>query len=166
MPLDPAAAGLLEQMEAAGLPPLNELSPPEARAAAEAFAALAGPGEDVAEVVDRTVPGPDGEVPVRIYTPAASPRGGASGTSGAGGADASDGAPCLVYFHGGGWVIGTLDSTDTICRAVANRAGCVVVSVDYRLAPEHPFPAPLDDCFAALRWVAEHGPDIGGGPGR
>jgi acetyl esterase len=145
MPLDPAAVGLLEQMEAAGLPPLNELSPPEAREAAEGFAALAGPGEDVAEVTDRSVPGPGGEVPVRVYRPANAPAP----------------APCLVYFHGGGWVIGTLDSTDTICRAVANRAGCVVVSVDYRLAPEHPFPAPLDDCYAALVWVAEHGTELG-----
>ena len=145
MPLDPAAAGLLEQMAAAGLPALNELSPPEAREAAAGFVELAGPGEEVANVEDRTIPGPAGPIPVRIYTPAAgaAPR------------------PALVYFHGGGWVIGDLETTDGICRAVANRAECVVVSVDYRLAPEHKFPVPFEDCYAALTWVAEHAAEIG-----
>ena len=145
MPLDPAAAGLLEQMAAAGLPALNELSPPEAREAAAGFVELAGPGEEVANVENRTIPGPAGPIPVRIYTPAAgaAPR------------------PALVYFHGGGWVIGDLETTDGICRAVANRAECVVVSVDYRLAPEHKYPVPFEDCYAALTWVAEHAAEIG-----
>jgi acetyl esterase len=151
MPLDPVAAALLEQMAAAGMPPLNELSPAEAREAAAGFVQLAGPGEPVADVVDRTIPGPGGEIPVRIYTP-----------EGAG--DAS--AACLVYLHGGGWVLGDLEGVDSICRAVANRAGCKVVSVDYRLAPEHPFPAPLDDCVAAVRWVADHAGEIGVDPDR
>jgi acetyl esterase len=145
MPLDPAAAGLLEQMAAAGLPALNELSPSEAREASAAFVELAGPGEEVASVENRTIPGPAGPIPVRIYTPAAgtAPR------------------PALVYFHGGGWVIGDLETTDAICRAVANRAACVVVSVDYRLAPEHKFPVPFDDCYAALTWVADNAAEIG-----
>jgi acetyl esterase len=150
MALDPAAAGLLEQMAAAGLPPLNELSPPEAREAAAGFVELAGPGEEVASVENRTVPGPAGPVPVRIYTPG---RGSAP-------------RPALVYFHGGGWVIGDLETTDAICRALANRAACVVVSVDYRLAPEYKFPVPLDDCYAAFTWVAEHAGEIGVDPTR
>jgi acetyl esterase len=127
------------------------MSPPEAREASAAFVELAGPGEEVDGVVDRTIPGPGGEIPVRIYTP----KGASSGA-----------LPCLVYYHGGGWVIGTLDTTDAICRAVANRAGCKVVSVDYRLAPEHKFPAPVDDCYAALKWVADNGASIGVDPSR
>jgi acetyl esterase len=150
MPLDPAAAGLLEQMAAAGMPPLNEMSPTDARAAAAGLAELSGPGEEVASVEDRTVPGPAGPVPVRIYTPSAgsAPR------------------PALVYIHGGGWVIGDPDMTDSICRVVANRAECVVVSVDYRLSPEHKFPVPLDDCYAAFTWVADNASSIGVDPAR
>jgi acetyl esterase len=145
MPLDPAAAGLLQQMAEAGAPPLNELSPVEARVAAEGFVALGGPGDDVAEVTDRTIPGPHGDIPVRVYRPS----------------NDQSLLPCLVYFHGGGWVIGTPDTTDAICKALANRAECVVVSVDYRLAPEHKFPVPLDDCYAATEWIAVHGATIG-----
>jgi acetyl esterase len=150
MPLDAAAAGLLAQIEALGLPQLNELSPPEAREAAAGFIELAGPPEAVDDITNRTIPGPGGEVPVRIYTPS--------------GADSP--APCLVYIHGGGWVIGTLDTTDTICTMVANRAGCKVVSVDYRLSPEHKFPAPFDDCAAAVAWVHENAAELGVDPNR
>ena len=147
MALDPAAAGLLQQMAEAGAPPLNELSPDDARIAAEGFVPLGGDGDPVKSVSNRTIPGPHGEIPVRIYTPDV------AGDSGP--------LPCLVYFHGGGWVIGNPDSTDAICRTVANRAACVVVSVDYRLAPEHKFPVPLDDCYAATGWVAANGGEIG-----
>ena len=145
MALDPAAQGLLDQMAAAGAPPLNEMSPADARVAAGAFAELGGPGEAMADIVDRTIPGPGGEIPVRIYTPTGgtAPR------------------PCLVYFHGGGWVIGDIPMTDSVCRVLANRSDAVVVSVDYRMAPEHKFPAPLDDCEAAVRWVAANGASIG-----
>jgi acetyl esterase len=146
MPIDPIAAGLLQQMAEAGMPPLNEMSPTDARAAAEGFLALAGEPEDVANVTDRAIPGPGGEIPVRVYTPA-----------GAG----SGPLPCLVYYHGGGWVLGDIAGVDTICRAVANRAGCTVMSIEYRLAPEHKFPAPFDDCYAALEWVAANGAEIG-----
>lgn len=126
------------------------MSPAEARAAAQGFRALAGEPEPVADVIDRTFPGPASPVPVRIYTPNGTPTGASGGPF-----------PCLVYYHGGGWVFGDLDGVDSICRAVANRAGCKVVSVDYRLAPEHKFPAPFDDCYAALKWVANHGSEIG-----
>src|SRR5690242_10653132 len=133
MALDPAAKTLLDQMAEAGMPPLNEMSPVDARAAAEGFIALAGEGEQVADVQDRKVAGPHGDIPIRIYRPA-----------GAGTVP----LPALVYYHGGGWVIGTNETLDATCRALANRAGCVVVSVDYHLAPEYKFPIPLDDCFA------------------
>jgi acetyl esterase len=95
-------------------------------------------------VEDRKIPGDGGLIPVRIYRPsAASP------------------LPALVFFHGGGFVIGGLDSSDRVCRALANGSGCVVVSVDYRLAPEHPFPAAADDAFAATAWVASRAADLG-----
>jgi len=145
MPIDPIAAGLLQQMAEQAMPPLNEMSPAEARLAAEGFRAMAGEPEEVADVSDRTIPGPGGDIPIRVYTPA-----------GAG----SAALPCLIYYHGGGWVLGDIIGTDTICRAVANRTGCKIVSVEYRLAPEHKFPAPLDDCYAALEWVAASGGSI------
>lgn len=145
MPLHPEAQALLEQLAQLGAPPLNSLSPVEAREAAAGFAQLAGEPEPVAKVEDRKIPGPAGEIPVRIYTP-----------------QGSAPFPVLVYFHGGGWVIGTLDTVDATCRMLANRAGCVVVSVDYRLAPEHKFPAAADDCYAATKWVADNAASISG----
>ena len=151
MPLDPLAAGLLEQMAATGMPPLNEMSPADARLASAGFVALAGEPEPVGAVIDRTIPGPAGEIPARIYAPL--------------GAAASP-LPCLVYYHGGGWVLGDIAGVDTVLRAVANRAGCTVISIEYRLAPEHKFPAPLDDCYAALEWVAANAPMLGVDPGR
>lgn len=149
MALDEAAVGLLQQMEEAGGPALNELSPAESREAAGAFAELGGPGDDVADQSDRTIPGPAGDIPIRVYTP-----------------EGTGPFPCLVYFHGGGWVIGDVEMTNAICRAMANRTGCVVVSVEYRLAPEHKYPVPLDDCYAATTWVAQNGADIGIDPSR
>ena len=146
MPLAPNAAALLQQMEEAGMPPLNEMSPEDARVAAQGFLELAGPPEDVADVDNRTIPGPGGDVPVRIYTPA--------------GAD-DEPLPCLVYLHGGGWVLGDLETYDPICRILANRSGYKVVSVDYPLAPEHKFPGPLDACYAATEWVAANAASIG-----
>ena len=146
MALDPSCAALLEQMEAAGAPPMEEMSPEEARAMAQGFLELAGPGEEVADTTERQIPGPGGDITVRIITPKDAPGGP---------------LPCFVYFHGGGWVIGDLDTVDTTCRSVANRAGVKVVSVGYRLSPEHKFPAPLDDCYAALQWVAANADSIG-----
>lgn len=151
MALDPAAQALLEQMAAAEMPPLNEMSPPDAREAAQGFLELAGPGEEVGDVTEQSIPGPGGDITVRIITPA----------------ETADGPlPCLIYYHGGGWVIGDLDTLDTTCRSLANKSGSKIVSVGYRLAPEHKFPAPLDDCYAALRWVADNGAKIGVDPDR
>ncbi|MDY7103287.1 MAG: alpha/beta hydrolase [Actinomycetota bacterium] len=149
MPLDPAAQALLQQMAEADQPPLNEMSPTEAREVAAALADLGGPGEDVGSVEDRTIPGPGGQIPIRIYSPLAP------------GPHA-----VLVYFHGGGWVLGDLDTLDPACRALCNATPIVVVSVDYRLAPEHAFPAPLDDCVAATQWVAANAASIGADPTR
>ncbi|MFC0562311.1 alpha/beta hydrolase [Halalkalibacter alkalisediminis] len=142
MGLDPQAKFLLEQMAAAGAPPMHELTPEEARASAN-FTALAGAPEEVGKVENRTIPGPGGEIPVRIYTPEG------QGPFGA-----------LVYYHGGGWVIGDLEGVDVPCRLLANRSNCVVVSVDYRLAPEHKFPAAIDDAYAASKWVVENASSI------
>lgn len=142
MTLDSQAQFLLEQMEAAGAPPMSALSPEEARLTTD-FSALAGIPEEVGKVENRTIPGPGGEIPVRIYTP-----------------EGEGPFPSLVFYHGGGWVIGDLDTVDVPCRLLTNRANCVVVSVDYRLAPEHKFPAAADDAYAAAKWVVENGPSI------
>src|SRR5262245_34683108 len=110
MPLDPQARMLIEQMQAMGMPPLDALPVTEARAAIMAMVAAAGDPEPVARVENRTIPGPQGDVPVRVYAPASTAP-----------------LPVLVFFHGGGWVIGNLDSHDGVCRQLANAAGCVVV---------------------------------------
>jgi len=144
MPLDLEAKMLLEQLTTV-VRPFDELSVVEARAAIVTLSAAAGEGEAVARVESRTVPGPRGEIPVRVYTP-----------------EGRAPFPVLVYFHGGGWVIGSLETHDGLCRHLANAAGAVVVSVDYRLAPEHPFPASGEDAYAATRWVAANAAVIGG----
>jgi len=144
MPLDPEAKMLLEQMTAV-VRPFDELSVEEARAAIVTLSAAAGEGEAVARVETRTVPGPRGEIPVRVYAP-----------------EGRAPLPALVYFHGGGWVIGNLETHDGLCRHLANAAGALVVSVDYRLAPEHPFPAPGEDAYTATRWVAANAGALGG----
>jgi acetyl esterase len=151
VPVHPEAQALLDALRAQGVPPFECMTVPQAREATAAFLDLQPPREEVASVVERTVPGPGGEIPVRIYTPAGdgpSPRG------------------VLVYFHGGGWVIGTLDTVDGPCRTLANAADVVVVSVDYRLAPEHRHPAAFEDCYAVTEWVAAHAAEIGADPAR
>lgn len=138
MALDPQAKMILAQMAAANPPPMNTLTPEEARQSSN-IQALAGEPEKVKNVETISIPGPDGELPIRIYTP-----------SGEGP------FPVFVYFHGGGWVIGDLDTADVPCRLIANQARCIVVSVDYRLAPEHKFPAATEDAYAAVTWISEH----------
>ena len=140
MTVHPQVQMLLDTMAQAGGPALHELPPAEARSMFNLLASMEQ-GEEVDRVDDRLIPGPEGDVPVRVYTPHAAV-GQAHGV--------------LVWFHGGGWVIGDLETADATCRALANRAGCVVVSVDYRLAPEHQAPAALDDCLAALVWTVEN----------
>ncbi len=135
---------LLDAIAASPAPALHELAPEEARAQYDALAlARTGPG-DVATTEDHVVPTPDGDVVVRSYRPV------------------GDGTPPVcVFFHGGGWVIGNIASHDALCTALAARSGVVVVSVEYRLAPEASFPAPLDDCLAATRWVVDHADELG-----
>ncbi|WP_069804426.1 alpha/beta hydrolase [Thermogemmatispora onikobensis] len=145
MPLDPSLRAYLDGLAAMNVPPISALKPQVAREAIAAQLATAQVKEPVAHVEDRRIPGPAGEIPIRVYRPA-----------GAGP------FPLLVFFHGGGWVICNLDTHDGLCRSLANGAGCVVVSVDYRLAPEHKFPAAPEDCYAATRWVAEHAAELNG----
>lgn len=148
MALDPGIRTLLDQLDESGVD-LTTLPPAEARELFAGVALLDGEPDPVAAVEDRTVPGPDGPIPVRTYRPE------------------GDGPfPVLVFFHGGGWVIGDIDTHDNVCRRLANGAGCAVVSVGYRLAPEHPAPAAGEDCWAALRWVAEHADDLDVDPTR
>src|SRR5947209_7168892 len=149
MPLDPQARTLMDQVAASGIRPFEESSVAEARQTIMMFATAAGDPEPVAKVEDRTVPGPAGEIPLRIYTP-----------------EGRGPLPVLVFFHGGGWVIGNLETHDVVCRLLTNRAGCVVASVDYRLAPEHPFLAAAADAYAATRWVASSAARSGGPPTR
>ena len=149
MPLHPQAQLLIRAAEAAGVIPFDHQSPAEARAAMLAQTAAMGKPQPVAKVEDRHIPGPASDLPARIYTPL------------------GDGPfATLVYFHGGGWVIGSIETHDGICRAIADVAGAIVVSVDYRLAPEHPFPAASEDAYAATRWVAEHAARLGAGDTR
>jgi acetyl esterase len=139
-------------LAASGAPPLGTVSAVEARIA-QAARPLP-PGAPVAAVDDRTIPGAVVAIPVRIYTP----RSAANPPTGP--------LPVLVWFHGGGWVLGNLDGADHVCRELANTAGCIVVSVDYRLAPEHVFPAAADDAEAAYTWVRANAASFGGDPAR
>jgi acetyl esterase len=139
MPLDPQAQAMRDRAHAAGAAPLYTLSIEEARAAdLAAIQAAAGTGESVHEVVNREIPGPDGPLPIRGYRP-----------SGA------EHLPTVVYFFGGGWTLGNLDTSDAICRSLANAVPCQVIAVGYRLAPEHTFPAAVNDCYAATCWIAK-----------
>jgi acetyl esterase len=149
-----AAATLREQVDAlrrellaAGVRPVRELSVDEARGQ-ERARLRPGSAEPVAEVLERAVPGPAGDIAVRVYLPAARP------------------APVLVYFFGGGWVLGSVDAVDPTCRRLANATPCAVASVSYRRAPEHPFPAGLEDCYAATAWVAATARELGLDPAR
>jgi acetyl esterase len=148
--LDINVRALLEQIKAAALPKLWEIGPPAARAAMRSRL-LGGKETPVGKIENRKIPGPAGEIPVRIYTPL----------------DAkADVLPGLVFFHGGGFVIGDLETHDDLCRCLANGSGCRVVSVDYRLAPEFPFPAAVEDCYAATKYVAGHASEFGIDPAR
>jgi acetyl esterase len=149
MPLHPQCKAFLDQLAAMGGKQLYEMSPVEARATGAALNDLGVPVQEVARIENRTVPGPAQPIPIRCYKPVA------SGT-----------LPVLVYFHGGGWVLGGLESHDRECRALANLSGCTVIAVDYRLAPEHPFPAAVEDAYAATRYIADHATEFSIDPQR
>ena len=152
--MDPQVKALFEMMEAqaaaAGAPPMWELPAHVARANAETgFAAFNVGAPEIASIVNRSIPGPAGDIPVMILTP-----------------KGEGPFPLLVYLHGGGWVIGSPATHQKLCSELADGAGVVVVSVDYRLAPEHPAPAALDDCLAATRWSVENAGSINADPSR
>jgi acetyl esterase len=141
--LHPKARAIVDQL--AALPPLSTLTPAEARGRPVPLAAAPEP---VAGVTARTIPGPGGPLAIRVYRPKDALR------------------AALVYFHGGGWVVGSLEGADGSCRAFANRSRCVVISIDYRLAPETKFPGPVEDAYAAVRWVADDAADLRIDPAR
>lgn len=154
--LETQASRVIAQINAMNRPTFQDVGPQRAR---KGFEEMPPAGEfvEVAATQDRTIPGPDGnDIGVRIYQP------------GDGAATASeDGAlGCLVYFHGGGWVVGSIETHDMTCRALTMLAGMVTVSVDYRLAPEHQFPAGPDDCCAATQWVIDNAAELGVDPAR
>ena len=138
--LHPQAKALLRLIEEKGVPPTHTLTPAQARAFYRERRTFTQPDPpEVGSVQDLQAPGPAGPITVRSYRPA--------------GSSAADVLPVLVYYHGGGWVIGDLDTHDVLCRQLCNLSGCAVVSVDYRMAPEHRFPLAVDDAMAATRWV-------------
>lgn len=145
--LHPQARALLDLMVERAVPPTHTLSPQEARAAYRDRRSVTQPDPPaVAIVSDLQASGPHGPIPLRLYKPAP---------------DNSVLLPVLVYFHGGGWVIGDLDTHDTLCRQLANASGCAVLAVDYRMGPEHRFPCAVDDCLAATRWCRDHAASLG-----
>ncbi|WP_136601677.1 alpha/beta hydrolase [Salinigranum halophilum] len=146
--LDPQVRPVVDEAARLGLPEWSALSVESARRIEDE---LFGPTDPptVARVSEVAIDGPGGDMPLRVYHPAPDRE-----------------LPALCFFHGGLWALGTLDSIDEVCRRLARRANRVVVSVDYRLAPEHPFPAGLEDCVAAVEWVGEHGAGVGADPTR
>ena len=151
--LNPEVENLLEMSRKAGARPFQDLTPEHARAAYAAGRGVLQPAtEDVASVRDVTIPTKTGGLALRVFRGA--------------GTQPDETLPCLVFLHGGGWVIGDLESHDRVCRAFANRARICVVAVDYRLAPEHRFPAALDDSVAALQWVSDNAQALSVAPKR
>lgn len=147
MALDAIVKGLLDQMAANPMPKLWEVAPAQGREMYRMMAStLEPPAVPIGKIDNVTMPGPAGEIKLRVYTPVA------------GGSAA---LPCLVYFHGGGWVIGDLDTHDALCRTLANETSARVVAVDYRLAPENKYPAAADDAYAAVKWVEQNAAKLG-----
>jgi acetyl esterase len=177
MPLDPVAAQVIAMLSTT-FPEVGVTVDDAAEARRILAAAPAAPGDPtpVARVENRTIPGAGGaEVPVRIYWPAGTDGTGSPGGAGTDSAAGTDGAetdgaggslPLVAFFHGGGWVLCGLDSHDETCRQLANGTGAIVMSVDYRLAPEHRFPTAAEDAYAATRWLAANGAGLGGDPAR
>lgn len=146
---DPQVTQFLQLYESMDVPELHELSPPEAREVQEQLS-QAKPDIALPTIEDRTIDGPGGEIPVRLYDPR----------------DEEAETPLIVFYHGGGFVVGSLDTHDGPARKLAAETGYPVLSVDYRLAPEHPFPAGLNDCYAALEYASEAGDELNINPER
>jgi acetyl esterase len=144
MPIDPQVEALLTGMKALGQPPLHTLSVADARTAAEVFTALAGDPIEVSAVRDITIPVDGADIGARVYMP-----------------EGAGPHPAVMFFHGGGWVICSLDTHDNLARAICRDAAAVVVAVDYRLAPEFRYPTAANDCFTATKWVADNAASLG-----
>lgn len=153
MALDPQARNVIDLIVKSGRPAYHQLSPKDARQLfRETRPASTPPAPQIGVVRDVSAEGPLGAIPMRVYRPAGVPD--------------STRLPVLVFFHGGGWVIGDIETHDVVCRQVTAEAGISVISVDYRLAPEHKFPASVDDAWAATRWIAAHGAELGIDPAK
>jgi acetyl esterase/lipase len=149
--LDPSAAAVIKAFRDAGRPPLDTLSPVEARAASALGRQIVQPEpREMKRVENLSAPSPDGSIPLRLYVSNTAPANPAG----------------LVFYHGGGWTIGDLDGYDVLCRQIADESGLVVISVDYRLAPEHKFPAAVIDAIAATEWIAANAAKLGFDPAR
>jgi acetyl esterase len=147
VPLDPDVKRFLDMAALAGVPEISKLTPSEMRQAhLQLMQMVGGRGVPAGRIVDRELPGPGGPLAIRIHSPAA---------------PSAEQLPGLIFFHGGGWVFGGLDTHDGVCRMLANDAGCRVIAVAYRLAPEHPFPAAVEDSYAAATWVVHHAAELG-----
>src|SRR4030081_2543490 len=147
--LDPDAAAVFKAFQEAGRPRYETVSPAEARELYLKGRVVTNPEPpELKSVQPLAIPSPDGPIPARIYTPS-----GLRQTNGL--------APCLVFFHGGGWVVGGLDSPDLVCRKLADEGELIFISVDYRLAPEHKFPAAVDDAITATKWIADNSRQLG-----
>lgn len=147
MRFDPEIEMMFAKASEQPTPELSQMSMADARRGyCQQSAVYGGPVIDMAQVTDLAAAGPAGEIPLRLYRPHGVPE---------------TGAPALVYIHGGGWNIGSIESHDRVCRQIANRAGCTVVSVEYRLAPEHPAPAAAEDVIAAVQWICDHAAELG-----
>jgi acetyl esterase len=152
--LDPDAAAVFKAFQEAGRPPYETVSPAEARELYLKGRVVSNPEPpELKSVKPLAIPAPQGSIPARVYTPTRL-------------REANGLAPCLVFFHGGGWVIGDLDSHDVVCRKLADEGQLIVISVDYRLAPEHKFPAAVDDAITATTWIAENSRQLGIDPAR
>lgn len=151
MPLDPLAKRYVELLAQMNLPPVEQLTPAEARAQ---MTPVPRPLPQIGSVEDRQIAGPDGDLRIRIYTPAPAAT------------ERDTERPLLVFLHGGGWVVGDLETHDGLCRNLANAAGAATIAVDYRRAPEHKYPAAAEDAYAATRWAAENARELGADAGR
>ena len=152
MPLDPQAAAYLQAFAALGVPRLQDMTPAEARAR---VTPAPQPLQPVARIENQLIPGPYGSIPIRIYTPLEAAAGQNHG-----------GLPLLVFFHGGGWVLGNLDIYDGLCRDLSHASGWKVMSVDYRLAPEHKYPVAVEEAYAAVLWSARNAVELSVDPAR
>ncbi|MGH9579180.1 MAG: alpha/beta hydrolase, partial [Terriglobales bacterium] len=147
MSLDPQIEFVIGLVKKANAPEFWQLTPDQAREQYLLRVAKLAVKEPIFRTEDRRIPGPGAHIPIRIYTPREIKSG--------------EKLPVLLWFHGGGFVIGSLDTHDSVCRMLANQADCIVVSADYRLAPEYKFPAAVEDCEAALKWLAPHAVEFG-----